>query len=85
MHKAQTKLLCVSYTLTNMYSTDKSRLTIFVLTATARTLKAQAAFEGLTANELAENMILHCLNDTALFNRLVAECHAAKAKAKQAA
>ena len=64
---------------------NKTSLQLVVLRTTARTLKAQAAFEGLNVSELAENMILHCLNDTALFDRLVAECHAAKAKAKQAA
>jgi len=64
---------------------NKTSLQLVVLRTTARTLKAQAAFEGLNTSELAENMILHCLNDTALFDRLVAECHAAKAKAKQAA
>jgi len=63
----------------------KEHVQIRVLPATARTLKGQAAFEGLNVSELAENMILYCLNDTALFDRLVAECHAAKAKAKQAA
>ena len=63
----------------------KVLLQVKILSNTARTLKAQAAFEGLNANELTENMILHCLNDTALFDHLVAECHAAKAKAKQAA
>jgi hypothetical protein len=68
-----------------MYINSKKLLTVYVLPNTARTLKAQAAFEGLNTSELAENMILHCLNDTALFDRLVAECHAAKAKAKQAA
>jgi hypothetical protein len=85
MYKAQIRLLCVGYTLSNMYSTDKTRLTIFVLTNTARTLKAQSAFEGLTPSELAENMILHCLTNEGLLKRLIAECQAAKAQAKQAA
>jgi hypothetical protein len=64
---------------------DKASIQIYLLRNTARTLKAQAAFEGLKTSELTENMILHCLNDTQLFNQLVAECHAAKRQAKQAA
>ncbi len=64
---------------------NKTSLQVVVLRTTARTLRAQAAFEGLNTSELTENMILHCLTDEALFNRLVAECHAAKQQAKQQA
>lgn len=67
----------------------KVPLQVRVLSATARTLKAHAAFEGLNANELAENMILHCMNDDRLLKQLIAECQQikaqAKAQAKQAA
>jgi hypothetical protein len=64
---------------------NKISLQVVVLRTTARTLRAQAAFEGLKTSELAESMILHCLTDDELLKRLVAECHAAKAQAKQAA
>jgi hypothetical protein len=63
----------------------KANVQIKTTHTTARTLRAQAAFEGLSTSELAENMILHCLTDDELLKRLVAECHAAKAQAKQAA
>lgn len=62
-----------------------TRINVGLRETTARTLKAQAAFEGLNPSELTENMILHCLTDDQLLKRLVAECHAAKAQAKQAA
>jgi len=63
----------------------KKSIHIYLTPQNSRTLKAQAAFEGLNTSELAENMILHCLTDDELLKRLVAECHAAKAQAKQAA
>lgn len=63
----------------------KKSIHIYLSPQNSRTLKAQAAFEGLNTSELAENMILHCLNDDALLKGLVAKCHAAKQQAKQAA
>ena len=66
------------------YRNMKEHVQVRVLPNTARTLKAQAAFEGLNTSELAENMILHCLTNDALLQQLVAECHAAKQAAKAA-
>lgn len=62
----------------------KKNFQCYLDTLTSRTIKSKAAFEGLNTSELAEKMILHCLGDEALFNRLVSECHAAKQQ-KQAA
>ncbi len=70
-----------SFVIVNMSFTKKA-IQIYLAPQNSRTLKAQAAFEGLSTSELAENMILHCLNDTDLFDRLVAKCHAAKLSAK---
>ena len=61
------------------------RINIALSKSAARTLKGQAAFEGLTISDLAENMIRHCLTDDQLLKCLIAECQAAKAQAKQAA
>jgi len=67
----------------------KKSIHIYLTPQNSRTLKAHAAFEGLNTSELAENMILHCMNDDRLLKQLIAECQQikaqAKAKAKQAA
>ncbi len=68
-----------------MVANPKVLTSVYTLRSTARTLKAQAAYEGLNASELAEAIFLHYLSDEKLLAQLIAECHAAKQAAKAAA
>ncbi len=63
----------------------KGLIQVRTSSSTARTLKANAAYEGLTSSELAEAIFLHYLSDEKLLAQLIAECHAAKQAAKAAA